>query len=204
MGLYSRWIFPKLCDLALNQPPLIQQRRELLAAAEGLVLEIGFGSGLNLPHYPRNVRKLVAIEPNRGMLRLARQRIEQAGIEVEQRMLPGEGLPIADDTFDCAVSTLTLCSIDDVNQALAQIFRVLRPGGRLLFLEHGLSPEPTVARWQRRLNPVQRWLGDGCRLDRPMKQLIASQPFTQVECSEFYLEKTPKTHGYMYRGVATK
>jgi len=204
VGFYSRVIFPRLCDFALNQPLVAEHRRRLLTAAEGDVLEIGFGTGLNLPHYPRGVRKITTVDPNAGMHRLAERRIKQTGIEVEQQLLSGEHLPFDDKAFDCIVSTFTLCSISDVSQALSEIYRILKPGGRFLFLEHGLSPEPAVQRWQRRLNWLQMRLGDGCRLDRNIKEIVAAQPFSHVESSECYLEKAPKTHGYLYHGTATK
>jgi ubiquinone/menaquinone biosynthesis C-methylase UbiE len=108
------------------------------------------------------------------------------------------------DRFDCAVSTFTLCSIENVGQALREVYRVLKPGGRLLFLEHGFSPEPKVQKWQRWLNWLEMRLADGCHLDRNMKELVATQPFSSVEVVEFYLERTPRTHGYMFRGIATK
>jgi ubiquinone/menaquinone biosynthesis C-methylase UbiE len=125
-------------------------------------------------------------------------------MSVERHVGGGEQLPFADSSFDCVVSTFTLCSIDDVSGALGEVFRVLRPGGRLLFLEHGLSPEQSIQKWQRRLNWLQRRLGDGCRLDRNVKELVGSQPFADVDCQNFYMERTPKTHGYMYCGAATK
>lgn len=204
MGLYSRFVFPWLCDLLLDRPYVARHRRELLAETGGAILEIGFGTGLNLPQYPEHVRKITTVDPNTGMHRRARRRVRQAGIEVDQRVLGGERLPFADGTFDCVVSTWTLCSIDRVEQALGEVVRVLRPGGRYLFLEHGLSSDPGVRKWQRRLNGLEMWLGDGCRLDRNIQALVAAQPFTSVEAREFYLEESPKTHGYMYRGVATK
>jgi len=105
--------------------------------------------------------------------------------------------------FDCVVSTFTLCSVADPGQTLSEVFRVLTPMGRFLFLEHGRSPDPAVHKWQRRLNWLQTRLGDGCRLDRNIKELVAAQPFSAVESAEFYLEKSPKTHGYIYRGIAT-
>jgi len=204
VGCYSDFIFPRVCDFVLGKPFVANQRRQVLAHASGDVLEIGFGSGLNLPHYPTAVRRLTVIDPNVGMNRLAQARIKQTPIAVDQRTLFGERLPFADAEFDCVVSTFTLCSIDDVRSALAEAYRVLRPGGRLLFLEHGLSPDPSVQWWQRRLNWLQRYLAGGCRLDRRIKELIAGQPFASVEVDEFYLEKVPRTHGYIYRGMARK
>lgn len=204
MALYSRVIFPRLCDLFLNKPFVARHRRELLASVQGDILELGLGTGLNLPCYPPTVRKITAIEPNAGMNRRARKRMEQTGISVDQRLIGGERLPFDDNSFDCVVSTFTLCSIAGIEQALSQVYRVLRPGGRFLFLEHGISAETGVRKWQARLNWLEKLIADGCHLDRNIKQLIAGQPFQSVDIVEFYLEKTPRTHGYMYRGIAAK
>jgi ubiquinone/menaquinone biosynthesis C-methylase UbiE len=138
------------------------------------------------------------------MDRLAQRRTRRSKIEVDHRVLSGERLPFEDDRFDCAVSTFTLCSIEDVGQALSEVYRVLKPGGKFLILEHGLSPEPNVQKWQHRLNWLEMCLADGCHRDRNVKELVAAQPFSSVEVEEFYLEKTPRTHGYLYRGVAIK
>jgi acyl-CoA hydrolase len=129
---------------------------------------------------------------------------KQAGVEVDQRLLGGERLPFEDGTFAYLVSTFTLCSIEGVAQAVREVYRVLRPGGKFLFLEHGLSPEPGVRKWQRRLNWLQMRLAGGCHLDRDMRALVSAQPFASVQVDEFYMERTPRTHGSMYRGVATK
>ena len=204
MRFFSQVIVPRLCDLLLNKSLLARHRRELLAGAYGDVVEIGFGTGLNLPYYPERVHKLTAVDPNPGMHRLAQKRIKQRGIEVDQQVLGGERLPFEDGRFDCAVSTFTLCSIEDVAQALREVYRVLTPGGKFLFLEHGLSREPRVQKWQRRLNWLQVRLANGCHLDRNTKALVAAQPFASVEVEEFYLERTPRTHGYLYRGAAVK
>src|SRR6516225_562590 len=152
MGFYAQVIVPLLCDFGLDRPFVARYRRELLAHASGNILEIDFGTGLNLPNYPSHVRKVTAVDPNPGMHRLAQKRIRQAGIEVDRHVLGGERLPFEDNRFDCAVSTFTLCSIEDVAQALREVYRVLKTGGTFLFLEHGLSPEPSVQKWQRRLN----------------------------------------------------
>jgi SAM-dependent methyltransferase len=204
MGFYSRVIFPRLCDFLLGQPHVGRRRRELLADAAGEVLEIGFGTGLNLPHYPDRVRKITAVDPSAGMHRLARRRVRQSRIAVEHRAASGEHLPFAGGSFDCVASTFTLCSIDDVGRALAEAHRVLRPGGRLLFLEHGLSPDPAVRKWQRRLNWLEGLLADGCRLDRDIERLVAAPPFSAVRTRTFYLERTPATHGFLYLGTAVK
>jgi len=204
VGFYSRVIFPCLCDMALNQPFIAEHRRELLSRASGQILEIGFGTGLSLSHYPVQVRKITTVDPNIGMSLKAKSRIEQSGIEVDQRLISGEELPFDDRSFDCVVSTFTFCSIEDVSRAIGEAYRVLRLGGSLLFLEHGLSPEPRVQKWQRRLNWLQRHLAGNCHLDRDMRALVSCQPFSTVEVSEFYLANGPSTHGYIYRGEAKK
>ena len=204
MGFYSQVIVPLLCDFGLDRPFVARYRRELLAHASGNILEIGFGTGLNLPYYPAHVRKVTTGDPNVGMYRRARRRIKQAGIEVDRQVLGGERLPFEDGTFDCVVSTFTLCSIEDVAQALGEVYRALKAGGKFLFLEHGLSPQLNVQKWQHRLNWLQVRLAGGCHLDRDIRALVTAQPFASVKIDEFYIEKTAKTHGYMYRGMATK
>lgn len=204
MGFYSQVLFPPLCDFLLGRPAVARLRHELLADASEELLEIGFGTGLNVPHYSSRVRKLTAVDPIAGMHRLARRRIWQAHIEVDYRAVSGESLPFEDGSFNCVVSTFTLCSIDDVNRALAEVFRVLRPGGRLLFLEHGLSPDPGVQKWQRRLNRLEMLLADGCRLDRDIGALLKTQPFDSVQIRTAYLERVPWTHGFLYRGMACR
>jgi SAM-dependent methyltransferase len=187
MGIYSRIIFPRLCDWVMDDPRMAKLRSEALSDVGGEVLEIGFGTGLNLPHYPEHVR-----------------RIAESGIAVDQRVLSGEALPFAEETFDCVVSTWTLCSIADVRRALSEVYRVLKPGGRFVFLEHGLGNDAGVQRWQRRLNPIQRRLADGCRLDLDVEAVVRGQPFRDVKVDRFELERTPRSHGTLYRGVATK
>jgi ubiquinone/menaquinone biosynthesis C-methylase UbiE len=204
MGFYSDVIFPRLCELLLNRPLVAKHRRQLLATVCGDVLEIGFGTGLNLPYYPAQVRRIATVDPNPGMHRLAQRRVKRSKVEVDQRVLGSERLPFEADRFDCAVSTFCLCSINDVGQALSEIYRVLKPRGKFLFLEHGLSPEPSVQKWQRRLNRLEMFLADGCHLDRNMKELVAAWPFSSVDVEEFYMERMPRTHGYLYRGVARK
>jgi ubiquinone/menaquinone biosynthesis C-methylase UbiE len=204
MNLYSRLVFPRLCDWAMSDPRMAKLRSEALADVEGEVLEIGFGTGLNLAHYPQSVRRIATADPNAGMDRLARRRITGSGIVVDRRNSGGEALPFESEAFDCVVSTWTLCSIPDVGRALGEVCRVLRPGGRFVFLEHGLSEEPRIQRWQRRLNPIQRLLGDGCRLDLDVPALLRGQSFVDVRVERFEMEGVPRTHGTMYRGVATR
>jgi len=204
VGIYSQVILPRICDCLMGSPVMAQYRKDLLAGVRGEVLEIGFGTGLNLPHYPEHVCKVTTVDPSPGMNRIARRRIARSRIAVDQRVLSGEQLPLGDGTFDFVVTTWTLCSISHVGQALGEVYRVLKPGGRYVFLEHGLSDDPKVQRWQRRLNGIQRCIGGGCRLDLDVGDVIKSQPFGDVQWERFVMEHTPRTHGTMYRGVATR
>jgi len=203
MSFYSRRIFPFLLDLTLGRKEIGVLREELLSGVKGRVLEVGIGSGLNLPHYPVGLRSLTAVDVNPGMRRKALKRMKASGLDVDYRILSGERLPFEDASFDSVVMTFTLCSLPDAEGALEEMRRVLRAGGRLYFLEHGLSEEPRVARWQRRLNPIQKMLGDGCHLDRDVLSLVKAA-FHPLECRKFYFENVPKTHGYFYQGVAEK
>ena len=204
LGIYSTVIFPWLCDLTLDRPFLAKHRQELLAEVGGEILEIGAGTGLNLPHYPPRVRKITTVDPNPGMNKRLQKRIKQTGIEVDQRVVGSESLPFEDGRFDFVVSTLTLCSTAEVERAVREVYRVLKPGGRFVFLEHGISPDPKVRKWQGRLNSIQRIIGDGCRLDLDVRHLINARAFRSIDIDNFYLEQTPRTHGFMYRGQATK
>jgi ubiquinone/menaquinone biosynthesis C-methylase UbiE len=204
MGIYSHLIFPRLCDWAMRTPRIERLRREVLAKANGEILEIGFGTGLNLGHYPEHVRHLTAVDPGVGMTRIAHRRIERSHIDVDLRVQTAEELPFEDGRFDCVVSTWTLCSIRDSGRAVSEIGRVLRPGGHYVFLEHGLGEDSGVQQWQHRLTPLQRRLADGCRLDVDIAALIRKGPFREVQVERFLLESTPRIVGSMYRGVAVK
>ena len=188
----------------MDQPFWSKHRQAQLASVEGEILEIGVGTGLNLPHYPERVKRITTADPNPGMNKRLQRRIERTGISVDKHVIGSEELPFGEEVFDCVVSTITLCSIPKVEQAMSELFRVLKPGGRLLFLEHGLSPDPKVMKWQRRLNGLQRLFADGCTLTLEVPRIVETQPFSSVEIQNFYMQDTPKTHGYMYRGVATK
>ena len=204
MAFYSRVIFPRLCDLLLDRPVVAKLRRALLAHAHGNILEIGFGTGLNLPCYPAHVRTICTVDPNPGMHALAKRRIRRSQVMVEHHQLSSEQLPFKDATFDCVVSTFTVCSIENPRQALAEVHRVLKAGGCLLFIEHGLSPELAIQKWQHRLDGLEQRFADGCHLNRNMPELIRASGFASVKTDAFYLKGLPKTHGYLYRGIATK
>jgi ubiquinone/menaquinone biosynthesis C-methylase UbiE len=203
MGLYQRYMLPRLVQCACGSPVIERQRRKVVPLAQGEVLEIGFGSGLNLPHYRREqVRTLWALEPSAEMRALARPRVAASGLPLQWLDLPGEALPLPDASIDCVVMTYTLCTIPDAAAALAQIRRVLRPGGRLLFCEHGAAPDAGVRRWQDRLDAVWGRFAGGCHLNREMAPLIASAGFRFDDLQSRYLPKTPRFAGYNTWGCA--
>ena len=204
MGLYSRLFFPWGCDLIMSSPRHDDVRKTLLREVRGEVLEIGFGTGLNLPHYPDHIRRITTVDVNPGMDARALRRIEKSPIDVDNHVLNGEALPMADASFDSVVSAWTLCSIEKVGKALGELRRVLKSHGQFFFVEHGLAPDEKVRRWQRRLNPLQRTLGDGCNLDRNIREIIEAAGFTITQMDEFYWEKAPKSLGYTYLGTATR
>jgi len=203
MSFYSRVIVPAALDWVMSGSSFTTYRRSLLANLSGTVLEIGVGTGLNLAHYPETVTQLTTIDVNPGVSRRARARLAQLSCSTQHQVLNGETLPMQDDCFDHVVSTWPLCSIAQVAQALAEIHRVLKPGGQFHFIEHGLSDRPTVQAWQHRLTPMQKIIADGCHLDRPIQELIAAQ-FATFTVERFVMSDFPEFAGYTYRGVATK
>lgn len=204
MGFYSHVVFPRILDWALDSEALNRLRRKVLSEARGEVLEIGFGTGINLAFYPSYIRKITTADPNPGMRARAQKRIEASPIFVDTWMVHAETLPMPDNTFDTVVSTITLCSVANAEGALREVYRVLKPGGRFLFLEHGLSPDRKVKVWQDRLTPFSKIFGDGCHLNRNIRDLVATQPFTIPTLQNFYLDHAAKIAGYMYQGVAQK
>ncbi|MGD1854217.1 MAG: class I SAM-dependent methyltransferase [Leptolyngbyaceae cyanobacterium] len=203
MGLYSRLIFPRLLDLTMSGQELSQYRHSLLQSVRGNVLEIGFGTGLNIPHYGEGVTAITAIDPNEGMAAIAASRVDSSAIPITLKTASAEALPMDTAVFDAVVCTWTLCSIPNIEQALSEAYRVLKPGGKFFFIEHGLSPEQGVSTWQRWITPFQRRVADGCHLDRPMDALVKTV-FEHVEIDTFYATDLPKVMGYFYQGVAIK
>lgn len=203
MGFYEEQVVPRVTNLVLSGREFERLRARTVEGLEGEVLEIGFGSGRNVPHYPSAVRQVRAVEPSSVGRRLAAKRVAASPVPVEYVGLDGEQLPLDDASVDHALTTWTLCTIPDVAAALAEIRRVLRPGGRFHFVEHGLSPDPKVARWQHRLTPLERKIAAGCHLDRPIDTLVAGSGL-QVTALDTFHVKGPKTLGHMFQGVATK
>ena len=201
MGLYRERILPVLVDRACGTAGLKKWRAELSSGLAGRVLEIGFGSGLNVDHYPSTVEQVLAVEPSAKAFRIAQRRIESSPVLIELVGLDGQLIPLPDDSCDDALCTFALCTIPDVDAALAEVRRVLRPGGRFHFLEHGLAPDPRVAVWQRRLEPLQRRVADGCHLTRDPITLVRSAGFGLDDVDQRY-GSGPKPWTWFTRGVA--
>ena len=202
MGIYGEQVLPRIINLACGMATAGPLREQVCAGLFGDVVEIGFGSGLNVPFYPAAVGRVAAIEPSDLGWRLGGERIAASPVNVERSGLDGQSLEFADDSFDCAVSTWTMCTIRDLEAALAEVRRVLRPGGTLHFVEHGLAPDESVARWQYRLEPIQKRLFGGCHLTRRIVDLLERSGFTIKEIETFYEEGAPKVLGADSLGVA--
>lgn len=205
MGLYARFILPRVVDLVCSSRPTMRQRAKVVPLARGRVVELGFGSGLNLGFYDeRQVEKIWAIEPAAEMADLAAQRLERISIPVEMVQAPAEDMPLETGCADTVLVTYTLCTLSDVARALLEVRRVLQPGGTLVFCEHGAAPDPEVHRWQNLLNPVWRRLGGGCNLNRPIPSLLEEAGFRPTSLSTMYLPGwRPASFNYWGTAVAT-
>ncbi len=203
MGFYADHVFPRLMELCLGTRKFQEQREQALASVHGNVLEIGFGTGLNLPHYPKTVTWLTALDPATLLRKTVAQRSAELSFPVELLHLSAEKLPFEDGRFDCAVSTLTLCTIPEAIAALREVRRVLKPGGKFVFLEHGRSDDARVAKWQDIFNPLQRMIACGCNLNRPIDALIRQAGLRLDLLDRFQMPGIPRIASEMYRGVAT-
>lgn len=202
-SLYERWILPRVIDFAMGQKPFTRQREKVVPRARGRVLEIGMGSGLNLGFYdPGRVESIVGIEPSAELRALSAARAKDTALPVELLDASAEAIPLGDASIDTVVTTYTLCTIPDAPRALAEMRRVLRPGGELLFSEHGLAPDEDVRRWQDRLNPLWRRIGGGCNLNRPIDSLIRGAGFALPAVETMYVPG-PRPMTYTYWGAAT-
>ena len=202
MGLYAQYVFPRLMDWSLGGEAASRERTRVLGEVEGEVLEIGFGTGLNLAHYPPGVTHLTIIDDADVLRARVDGRIAAAPFPIERARLSAEKLPFASGRFDYVVSTWTLCTIADAVAAVREVGRVLRPGGRFVFLEHGRSDDPAVARWQDRLNPIQNVIACGCNINRSVDALIRAAGLEITALERYLLEGMPRIFGEMYRGGA--
>lgn len=201
MSFYQRSVIPRLTHLAMRQKQLLPFRQRVIDAAEGRVLEIGIGSGLNFPFYGGAVTSVIGLEPSSELRSMARPRAEAAAVPITLLDASAETIPLDSGTIDTVVTTWTLCTIPNAARALGEMRRVLRPGGALLFVEHGRAPEPGVARWQDRLDPLWSRLAGGCHLNRKMDDLINGSGF-RIEALENARIPGPRTHTYLYQGHA--
>ena len=203
MPFYREHIYPQLVSRLGDPEPIRKIRQQIVRLAEGDVLEIGVGPGVNFPHYDcAQTTKVYALEPNPGMIRLAENRLDQTKLNVEFIGLPGERIPLGSSSIDTIVSTFTMCTIPGIVDAIREMKRVVKPGGKLVFFEHGLSPEPPVQRWQKRLEPLFRSAFEGCHLTRNIPCLIGSSGFSIQRMEQGYLAPFPKSPSYCWWGVA--
>ena len=202
MGLYEKQVLPRILNVACGTKTVEPLRRRVCEGLAGNVVEIGFGSGLNLPFFPAAVTQVAAVEPADLGWKLAGPRLKASSGPVQRSGLDGQSLPLADDSYDAALSTWTLCTIPDAAAALREVRRVLKPGGTLHFLEHGLAPDERVRRWQRRLDPLEQRIFGGCHFTRPIVDLLTAAGFTITDLDVFYEKGAPKFAGADSLGTA--
>jgi ubiquinone/menaquinone biosynthesis C-methylase UbiE len=202
VSYYEDQVVPRLIDVMLGTKAVGKLRQQVAASLSGEVLEVGFGSGLNVPYYPPGVTRVQAVDPAMVGRKLAAKRIAASRVPIDFVGLDGEHLPVASGSIDHVLITWTMCTIPNIETALAEMRRVLRPGGQLHFIEHGLAPDANVVKWQHRLNPIENRLAGGCNLNRPIDTLIENAGFSFDELETFY-GKGPKSFSYFYEGVAS-
>lgn len=202
-SFYDRWILPKLLTCACSSSPIMKQREKIVPKAEGKVLELGIGMGLNLRYYdPKKVSSVTGVDPSPELRDIALSAEHDPKLKVQVEDGTAEALPFPDKSFDTVVCTFTLCSVCTPRAALAEAKRVLKPGGRFLFCEHGLSPEPGLAKWQRRIEPIWKRIAGGCHLTRPVTSAIEAAGFRVESRDQMYVPKTPKIAAWNEWGVA--
>jgi ubiquinone/menaquinone biosynthesis C-methylase UbiE len=203
MSLYARFLLPRLIDLGMRTREVAAYRLSLVPRARGAVVEIGIGSGLNLPYYGRNVERVYAVDPSEELLHIARKKARDIDVPVKFIPCPAETLPLQSGCADTVVTTFTLCSVTDALQTLREAKRVLKPQGVLIFAEHGLAPDASVQRWQHRLNPLWRRIAGGCNLDRPIDAFISAAGFQITALDKRYMTAA-KPMTYVYAGEAAR
>ena len=205
MGFYEKYILPKFLNCACGTKPINYQREKIVPLAKGIVLDIGIGSGLNIPFYNKsNIEHLYGLDPSEELLKIAKPLAKKNELEIEFLQCGAEAIPLPDQSIDTVLITYTMCTIPDIKLSNSEIMRVLKPEGQLLFCEHGLAPDKNIAKWQRRINPIWSKIAGGCNLNRDIPKLITSSGFKISNMEEMYLPSTPKFAGYNYWGVAKK
>ena len=205
LSFYDKYILPKFLNCACGSKPINYQREKIVPLAEGTVLDVGIGSGLNIPYYNKSkIECLYGLDPSSELLNLAKSLAKKNELEIEFLECGAEAIPLPNDSVDSVVITYTLCTIPDTKLSNQEIMRVLKPNGKLLFCEHGLAPDINIAKWQKRINPIWNKIAGGCNLNRDIPKLIRSSGFKISNMEEMYLPSTPKFAGYNYWGVAKK
>ena len=205
MDFYDKYILPKFLNCACGTKPINYQRDKIVPLAKGIVLDIGIGSGLNIPFYNKsNIDHLYGLDPSEELLKIAKPLAKKNELEIEFLQCGAEAIPLTDQSIDTVLITYTMCTIPDIKLSNSEIMRVLKPEGQLLFCEHGLAPDKNIAKWQRRINPIWSKIAGGCNLNRDIPKLITSSGFKISNMEEMYLPSTPKFAGYNYWGVAKK
>ena len=203
MSLYDKYILPSFLNCACGSKPINYQRQKVVPMAGGIILEVGIGSGLNIPFYDRaKVEKLIGLDPSPELNAMAQKMADQHDLEVEFLLSGAENIPLPDDHVDTVLVTYTMCTIPDALSANKEMLRVLKPGGRMIFCEHGLAPDAKVSKWQSRIDPFWGKIAGGCHLNRDIPELIRSSGFQIQTMDEMYLPSTPKFAGYNYWGIA--
>ena len=203
--MYDKYILPYLLNYTCGQKPFIKQRQKIVPMAKGKVLEVGIGSGLNMPFLNINkINSLIGIDPSEELIQLAEKRIDDSMPDIDFLISKAEEMQFNDNTFDTVLMTYTLCTVEDVHASLSEIKRVLKPEGQLLFCEHGLAPEEKTAEWQNRINYIWPHISGGCNLNKDIPHLIEKAGFNISNIEQMYLPKTPKILGYNYWGTAIK
>jgi ubiquinone/menaquinone biosynthesis C-methylase UbiE len=203
VGFYDDRVLPHVIDFLLGNKEFGKLRARVASGLSGEVLEVGFGSGLNVPYYPATIARVQAVDPALTGRKIAAKRLATCPVPVEFVGLDGARLPVESESIDHVLITWTMCTIPDLDGALSEMHRVLKPGGQVHFVEHGLAPDAKVARWQDRLNPMQQRLAGGCNLNRPIDRSIENAGFALAELETFY-GKGPRAYSYLYEGVATR
>ena len=205
MGFYDKYILPKFLNCACGSKPINYQRDKIVPLAKGVVLDVGIGSGLNIPFYNRSkIDYLYGLDPSEELIKLAKPVAKKDEFEIEFLQCGAEAIPLPDNSIDTVLITYTMCTIPDIKLSNSEIMRVLKTEGQLLFCEHGLAPDKNIAKWQRRINPIWNKIAGGCNLNRNIPNLITSSGFKILNMEEMYLPSTPKFAGYNYWGVAKK
>ncbi|MDA8885092.1 class I SAM-dependent methyltransferase [Gammaproteobacteria bacterium] len=205
MSLYEKYVLPKFLNCTCGSKPINYQRKKVVPLAQGLVLDVGIGSGLNIPFYDMSkIDKVLGLDPSVELNNLAKNVAEEHQIDIDFMLCGAEDIPLPDNHVDTVLITYTMCTIPDVLEANKEMLRVLKPGGKLVFCEHGQAPDPKVAKWQKRIDPLWGKIAGGCHLNRDIPNLITSAGFKIENMEQMYLPSTPSIAGYNYWGIATK